>query len=369
MKILITGANGFVGKNLTAEFSIHKDKEILPFDIDTPKEKLKEYAKICDFVLHFAGVNRPQTEEEFSVGNTGFTGDLIDALQEAGSRAPILMTSSIQAALDNSYGQSKLAAEKLLLAYEKETGVPVYVYRMPNIFGKWCRPNYNSAVATFCHNTARGLPITVTDPDRMMELVYIDDIIEEIFRAMDGNVTKNGDYCTIAPVHNILLGDLANLIASFPESRKTLKAIDMSDPLTKKMYATYLSYIPKEALAYDLKMNVDDRGSFTEFLKSPAMGQVSVNIAHPGIVKGNHWHHTKNEKFLVVAGKGVIRFKHYFEDDIIEYHVDGAKLTVLDIPTGYSHNIENTGDTDLVTLMWASEPFDPGHPDTYFMPL
>lgn len=369
MKILITGAGGFVGKNMMAELSTHKDKEALPFDIDTPKEKLKEYAKVCDFVLHFAGVNRPQTEEEFMTGNCGFTGELIDTLKEADNRCPVLMTSSIQAALDNRYGESKLAAENLLFSYGKEFGVPVYIYRMPNMFGKWCRPNYNSAVATFCHNTAHGLPITVTDPARMMELVYIDDIMEEIFRAMEGNVQKDGDFCVMSPTHRILLGDLAEKIQAFPASRVSLQAIDMADPLTKKLYAAYLSYLPKDAFSYDLKMNVDARGSFTEFLKSSAMGQVSVNIAHPGIVKGNHWHHSKNEKFLVVAGKGIIRFKHFYEDEIIEYPVDGTKLTVLDIPTGYSHNIENTGDTDLVTLMWASEPFDPTHPDTFFLPL
>jgi len=378
MNILITGAAGFIGKNLVAQLnnikegkakhsSLNADLSIFEYDKDSDPNLLEEYCKEADFVFHLAGVNRPKEQNEFMEGNFGFTSELLDLLKKHNNTCPVMISSSIQAELENPYGKSKKAGEDLLLEYSKETGAKVLVYRYPNVFGKWCRPNYNSAVATFCHNVAHGLPIQVNDPNVDMTLVYIDDVVQELINCLMNQENKSGDYCKVKTEHNIKLGEIVELINSFKESRTNLQVPDLSDALTKKLYSTYLSYLPKDQFSYPLKMNVDDRGSFTEFLKSSDRGQVSVNISKPGITKGNHWHHTKNEKFLVVSGKGAIRFRKVDEpSEVIEYLVSGEKLEVVDIPVGYTHNIENLGETDMVTVMWVNEIFDPNRPDTYF---
>lgn len=364
MKILITGAAGFVGRNLCAELRNRGLAELLEFDVDTPPALLDEYAAHCDFVFHLAGVNRPKDPAEFMEGNFGFTSELLDALRRAGNKAPIVLSSSTQAELDNDYGRSKKAGEELLLDYGRAEGVRIVIYRFPNVFGKWCRPNYNSAVATFCHNIAHGLPIQVNDPSVMMLLVYIDDVVESLITQLTASLIG---FAEVEPVHRVELGRIAELIQGFRESRTTLAVPDLGDAFVKKLYSTYLSYLPTDDFGYGLKMNVDERGSFTEFLKTPDRGQVSVNVARPGIAKGNHWHHTKNEKFLVVSGRGVIRFRRIDSEEVIEYFVSGDRLEVIDIPVGYTHNIENIGDTDLVTVMWVNEVFDPQRPDTFFL--
>ncbi len=380
MNILITGAKGFIGKNLIAQLNnikegkakeerIPADLIVFAYDVDSNLESLDEYCREADFVFHLAGVNRPKEQSEFMEGNFGFTSVLLDTLRKYDNKCPVMLASSIQAELDNPYGVSKKAGEELLFRYAEETGARVYVYRFPNVFGKWCRPNYNSAVATFCYNIAHDLPIQVNDRNVMMTLVYIDDVVDELISALAGNHIQEGKYCKVPVEYKISLGEIVELIYSFRESRRNLQVPDMEDAFTKKLYATYLSYLPENNFSYPLKMNVDQRGSFTEFLKSPDRGQVSVNISKPGITKGNHWHHTKNEKFLVVHGKGVIRFRKIDEEKVYEYYVSGDKLEVVDIPVGYTHNIENLGDTDMVTIMWANEPFDPDKPDTYFLPV
>lgn len=367
MKILVTGANGFVAKNLIAELKNQKYTDIFEYSRDTEESLLDSYCEECDFVFHLAGVNRPQNQEEFMEGNFGFTSILLNSLKKYKNKAPVMISSSTQAVLDNPYGKSKKAGEDLLFSYGKETGAKVLIYRFPNVFGKWCKPNYNSAVATFCHNIAHDLPIQVNDPSVVMNLVYIDDVVEELIKALDDKENRNGDFCEIPVVHTIVLGEIVDLIKSFKESRKTLNVPNMSNSFEKKLYSTYLSYLPKEQFSYPLKMNVDNRGSFTEIIRTIDRGQFSVNIAKPGITKGNHWHHTKNEKFLVVSGKGLIRFRKIDTEEIIDYYVSGDKMEVVDIPTGYTHNIINVGDTDLVTFMWANEAFNPDKPDTYFL--
>lgn len=367
MKILVTGSKGFIGKNLVAELRNRSYTDIFEYGKNTDPILLDEYCKEADFVFHLAGVNRPEDQSEFMDGNYGFTSTLLDALKKHQNNCQVMISSSIQAELDNPYGISKKAGEDLLFEYSKETGAKVLIYRFPNVFGKWCRPNYNSAVATFCHNIAHELPITVTDPKAVMKLVYIDDVVKELINALNGIESSVGVFCEVPLVHTITLGEIVDLIDSFKKSREDRSIPNMANAFTKKLYSTYLSYLPEDQFSYDLKMNVDQRGSFTEFIKTPDRGQVSVNISKPGITKGNHWHHTKNEKFLVVSGKGVIRFRKIDSDEVIEYYVCGGEMKVVDIPTGYTHNIENLGDTDMVTIMWANELFDPEKPDTYYL--
>lgn len=366
-KILVTGAAGFIGKNLVAQLRGAGYTAVYTYDKTTDPALLDAYTADCTFVFHLAGVNRPEDPAEFTVGNCGFTAALLDSLRRNGNLAPVLFASSIQAERDNPYGNSKRAAEEMLAAYARETDAPVLIYRLPNVFGKWCRPQYNSVIATFCYNIARDLPIQIHDPAVELQLVYIDDVAAEFLRALEGKPTRDGAFCRVPVSHRATLGQIAALLRSFRASRVNRETPNVGDPLSKKLYSTYLSYLPEEAFAYPLKMNVDARGSFTEFLRSPDRGQVSVNVSHPGITKGNHWHHTKNEKFLVVSGRGVIRFRKPDGTEILEYPVSGDKLEVVDIPVGYTHSIVNTGDTDMVTVMWANEPFDPERPDTYYL--
>ncbi len=368
--LLVTGANGFIGKNLTARLRAVGRGVVLAYDVDTPKEKLAEYAAKADFVFHLAGVNRPKDAAEFYTGNTGFTGELLRALEQAGNNAPVLMTSSIQAELENDYGKSKRAAEDAVFAHEAKTGAPALVYRLPGVFGKWCRPSYNSVVATFCHNIAHGLPIDIHDPARTVTLIYIDDVVDTLLDALDGRGIRDRaipGFCHPAcDVYEITLGELADTLRAFHKSRETLAVADMDDALIKKLYATYLSYLPEDGFSYSLAMHRDERGSFTEFLRTADRGQVSVNIAKPGVVKGNHWHDTKVEKFLVVRGEGLIRFRRVGSEAVYEYSVSGDHLQVVDIPAGYTHSIANVGTDELVTVMWASEPYDPEKPDTFY---
>lgn len=366
-KVLVTGANGFVGKNLVAELRNKGYEELYLFNRENSFEELEQFTKDCDFVFHLAGVNRPLNESEFMGGNLGLTSRLLQLLKKNENKAPVLITSSIQAEKDNPYGNSKKAGEEELFAYAKETCANVFVYRLPNLFGKWSKPNYNTVVATYCHNVARELEIQVNNPSAILELAYIDDVMEEFIRALTGKPTLNGNLCIVPVTHKVELGDLANRIRSFRESRKFLSVPTMSDELTKKLYSTYLSFLPEDKFSYDLKMNVDNRGSFTEFLRTPDRGQVSVNISKPGVTKGNHWHHTKNEKFLVVSGNGLIKFRKIDTEEIIEYYVNGEQLQVVDIPTGYTHSIVNIGEIDLVTVMWVNESFDPEKPDTHYL--
>lgn len=362
MKILVTGANGFIGKNICVSLK-ESGHTVIPYDVDTTKT-MGELIPQADFIMHFAGINRPIKEEEFTQGNVNLTQELVDVLKQQPKQIPLLFSSSIQAALDNSYGRSKKEAEDCIFAYGKETGNPVFVYRLENAFGKWSKPNYNSVVATFCHNVASGKEIQVNDPDAKVHFVYIDDIVKEFLSCLQ----KEGslDILHVQPTYEVTIGQLAEMIKSFKESRNTHMIMDLRDGFEKKLYSTYLSYLPEDSFSYPLDMHVDHRGSFTEFVKTIDRGQVSVNVAHPGIIKGNHYHHSKNEKFLVVYGEAVIRFRKLGEEKIITYHVSGDKLEVVDIPTGYTHQIENVGKTDLVTIMWANELLDQEHPDTFF---
>lgn len=380
INVLVTGAKGFVGRNLVSQlYNIQSGKakgyaisgeelNIYTYDLDSDPSELDVYCKNADFVFNLAGVNRPEDPKEFMEGNFGFASILLDTLRKHRNTCPVMISSSTQAALDNPYGESKRAGENLLFDYGRETDAKVLVYRFPNVFGKWCRPNYNSAVATFCHHIARDLPVTVNDPSVVMNLVYVDDVVDELIRALSGTPTSEGDYCVVPVVHTVALGQIVELLRSFKESRNTLGVPDMGDAFTKKLYSTYLSYLPADRFGYPLRMNVDQRGSFTEIIRTPDRGQFSVNISKPHIAKGNHWHHTKNEKFVVVSGKGVIRFRDMNEDngEVIEYFVSGEKIEVIDVPTGYTHSIVNLGETDMITFIWCNECFDPQKPDTYF---
>ena len=389
MRILVTGAKGFVGKNLVCSLNNIKDgkdrthpeldiEEIYEFDIDTDISLLDGYCEKADFVFNLAGVNRPKEQSEFMQGNFGFASTLLDTLKKHKNTCPVMISSSTQASLEgrfagSEYGKSKRAGEDLMFDYAKETGAKVLVYRFPNLFGKWCRPNYNSAIATFCNNIANDLPIQVNDPSVMLTVVYIDDLVDEMIRALGGNETRTGNYCTVPVQYDASLGFIADTIKSFPEIREELGVPSFENPLVSKLYSTYLSYLPAEKFIYDLKMNCDPRGSFTEIIRTPDRGQFSVNISKPEITKGNHWHHSKNEKFVVVKGEALIQMRKIGVDEngndypIIEFKVSGDKIQVVEMITGYTHNIINTSKTeDLVTFMWANEPFDPSKPDTFF---
>ena len=372
MKILVTGARGFVGKNLCLALSERTDAEVLAYDLNSTPAELKLYLAECDFVFHLAGVNRPQDPAEFKSGNTIFTEDILDQLASRAAAGhppvPVMLASSTQAALENDYGRSKAAAEKAVEAYAAKTGASVFVFRFANVFGKWCRPNYNSAVATWCHNIARDLPVTVRDESATVNLIYIDDAVAAMLRCLSPHAptSQPGQPLSVTPVYTRTLGEIVSLIRSFRAETADLQVPDQQDDFSRKLYATYLSSLPEDGFAYPLVMHSDARGSFTEILHSRERGQVSVNISKPGITKGQHYHHTKHEKFCVVSGRGVIRFRKMdaVNSPIIEYHVSGEEMRVVRIPPGYTHSIVNEGDTDMVTVMWANEVFDSAHPDT-----
>ena len=394
MKILVTGAKGFIGQNLCAALEEIRaghdrrpdhilcenpaDIEICRYDLGNIPEELDAFCADCGFVFHLAGVNRPKDQAEFMAGNFGFASTLLETLKKHRNTCPVMLSSSIQASLTgryagSEYGKSKKAGEDLFFQYGRETGVPVLVYRFPNVFGKWCRPNYNSAVATFCHNTANGLPIQVNDPGVEMDLAYIDDVVEELLQALRGNACRKGDYCAVPVRHETTLGHVAETILSFPGLRERLEVPELDDPLTAKLYATYLSYLPPEDFIRDFRMNGDARGSFTELIRTADRGQFSVNVSRPGVTKGQHWHHTKNEKFIVVKGEALIQLRRIgLQPDgtpypVEEFRVSGSHIQAVEMIPGYTHNIINLSQTeDLVTLMWASEPFDPARPDTFY---
>ena len=396
MKILVTGARGFVGRNLVSQLrNIQSGKvkcygdltvdAVYEYDIDSTIEELEVYCHDCDFVFNLAGVNRPQKQEEFMLGNFGFASTLLDTLKKHHNNCPVMISSSIQATLagrfgTSEYGKSKKAGEELMFKYGEETGGKVLIYRFPNLFGKWCRPNYNSAVATFCHNMAHDLPITVNDPAVELELLYIDDLVEEMISALKGEEHRcefdgvdtvlkfDGRYCAAPITHKVTLGEIIRLLEVFKNQPVTLVVPEIPyGSIAKKLYSTFLSYLPKEKVAFSLKMNVDQRGSFTELLRSRNCGQVSVNISKPGITKGQHWHHSKWEFFIVVSGHGLIQERKIGTDEVIEFEVSGEKIEAVHMLPGYTHNIINLSDTeDLVTVMWANESFDPRRPDTYF---
>ena len=398
MNILITGAKGFVGKNLAANLrniaqgknrtrpNLHID-EIYEFDLDTDPALLGKYCARADFVFHLAGVNRPRNNEEFMEGNFGFSSILLETLKQTGNKCPVLLSSSIQATLigrygKSDYGRSKLAGEELFFAYGNETGAPVLVYRFPNLFGKWCRPNYNSVVATFCYNLSHDLPIQVNDPSTQLELLYIDDLVEELLDALEGHphrcdyeglmplLKEDGKYCYASPTHQVTLGEIVELLESFKAQPKTLVLPEIPpDSFAKKLYSTFLSYLPQEKVAFPLKMNVDERGSFTELLKTANCGQVSVNISKPGITKGQHWHNSKWEFFMVVSGHGLIQERKIGSEEVMEFEVDGDHIQAVHMLPGYTHNIINLSDTEnLVTVMTCNEIFNPERPDTFFEP-
>lgn len=394
MNILITGAKGFVGKNLTEALKNLRDNKdrtrpslkidhIYEYDLDTPKEKLDEFCEKADFVFNLAGVNRPQNPEEFMQGNFGFSSELLAALKRHHNTCPVMLSSSIQATLigryDGEYGRSKKAGEELLFSYAAETGAKVLVYRFPNLFGKWCRPNYNSAVATFCHNIANDLPIRVNDRNTELELLYIDDLVQEMLDALEGKEhrcefdglvsvpAEDGRYCYVPVTHKVTLGEIVDLLECFRAQPQTLVLPEIpAGSFAKKLYSTYLSYLPKEKVAFPLKMNADARGSFTELIRTEKCGQVSVNISKPGITKGEHWHNTKWEFFIVVSGHGLIRERKIGTDEILDFEVSGEKIEAVHMLPGYTHSIINLSDTEpLVTVMWANEAFDADHPDTF----
>ena len=396
MKILVTGAKGFVGKNLVAQLNNIKEgkatfyggvevEDIFEYDIDSTADELDRYCRECDFVFNLAGVNRPQNAEEFMAGNFGFASTLLATLKKYGNRCPVMLSSSIQATLvgryaDGDYGKSKKAGEELFFDYAAQTGAKVLVYRFPNLFGKWCRPNYNSAVATFCNNIANDLPIQVNDRSTQLELLYIDDLVDEMIAALKGEehhcefdgidtiLTPKGRYCAAPTTHKATLGEIVDLLESFKTQPLTLIMPEIpGDSFAKKLYSTYLSYLPTEKVSFPLKMNVDARGSFTELIKSVGVGQVSINISKPGITKGEHWHNTKWEFFIVVSGHGLIQQRRVGSDEILEFEVSGEKIEAVHMLPGYTHNIINLSQSeDLVTVMWCNECFDPTHPDTYF---
>lgn len=387
MNILVTGAKGFVGKNLCSQleniankkarwYKVNPDITLFKYDIDSTPEELDEYCQKADFVFNLAGVNRPKEQDEFMKGNFGFASLLLDTLKKHHNTCPVMISSSSQAALDNPYGRSKKAGEELMFEYSKETGAKVLVYRFPNLFGKWCRPNYNSVVATFCNNIANGLPIQVNDPSVMLNLVYIDDVVDQLIGCLTGDEYMEGKYCYIPHVYKVRLGDIADLLYSFDKGRYSLQIPCVSDSFRKALYSTYVSYLPQDKIAYPLEMKCDERGSFSEFIRTENHGQVSINISKPGITKGQHWHHNLVERFLVVSGHGLIQLRKEGVDDnenpypILNYEVSGDKLQVVEMIAGYTHNLINLSETEnMVTVIWANGCFDPNRPDTYFDPV
>lgn len=399
MKILVTGAKGFVGRNLCAQLNNIKEgkakcygnlvvDEVFEYDIDSTPEELESYCRESDFVFNLAGVNRPQNTEEFMQGNFGFASTLLDTLKKFGNRCPVMLSSSIQATLigryaEGDYGKSKKAGEELFFDYGKETGAKILVYRFPNLFGKWCRPNYNSAVATFCNNIANDLPIQVNNPATELELLYIDDLVDEMIAALKGEehhcefdgvdtvLKTDGRYCAVPVSHKATLGEIVGLLHRFHEQPQTLVVPEIPEnSFAKKLYSTYLSYLPKDKVKFPLKMNVDSRGSFTELLKTCNCGQVSINISKPGITKGQHWHNSKWEFFIVVSGHGLIQERKIDTDEVLNFEVSGDNIEAIHMLPGYTHNIINLSETEnLVTVMWANEAFDPNRPDTYFEPV
>lgn len=366
MKILITGSDGFIGKNLTVELRNQGFKELFLCGRETTPEELRNYSGQCDAVFHFAGINRPKDEEEYQRGNVEFTKILADLLKDNPKSPMVIFSSSVQAEMDNAYGKSKRQAEEVLKQYAYERNAGVVIYRLPNIFGKWCKPDYNSVVATFCYHIARNESIRINQEDADITLAYVDDMLHSMTGQLIPGQTVGVVYQEIQEQYHLTVGVLADIIKKFKDFRNNLEIPDLSEPLEKKLYATYLSYLPETELKYSLRMNQDSRGSFTEFLRSKEKGQISINITKPGITKGNHWHHTKVEKFLVVKGMALIRLRHMITGKIIECAVSDAELEVVDIPAGYTHNITNTGHEDLVTVMWANEVFDCENPDTYY---
>lgn len=399
MKILVTGAKGFVGKNLCAELKNIRDGKsrrwgdlkidaVFEYDVDSDPASLGEFCAQADFVFNLAGVNRPKEQSEFMAGNFGFASTLLDTLKTRGNACPVMLSSSIQATLigrygESDYGKSKLAGEELFFAYARETGAKVLVYRFPNLFGKWCRPNYNSAVATFCSNIANDLPITVNDPATELELLYIDDLVEEMIGALSGRehrcefdglktvLTPGGRWCAVPVTHRATLGEIVALLERFRAFPRTIAMPEIPEgSFAKKLYSTYLSYLPASKVAFPLKMNVDERGSFTELMRTRECGQFSVNVSRPGVVKGRHWHHTKWEFFIVVSGRALIRERKIGTDEVMEFEVSGEKIQAVHMLPGFTHEIVNLSDTEnLVTVMWANEAFDPARPDTFFEPI
>ncbi|WP_019908922.1 polysaccharide biosynthesis C-terminal domain-containing protein [Paenibacillus sp. HW567] len=366
--VLVTGAYGFIGRNLVASLNRREDIEVLKIDSKHSLQQLEECVLKADFIYHLAGINRPENTEEFMTGNLGYTQYLINILNSNGKKTPILLSSSIQAEQDNPYGNSKRAAEKAIVDYGREQGARTFIYRLPNVFGKWSRPNYNSVVATWCYNISREIPIQVNNPEAEVKLVYIDDVVESFIGAMDTPETLNAiDYHDISRSFNVKLKDLESSLVSFKASRNTLVISDLKSDFERFLYSTYLSYLPEDDFGYDLEMKHDNRGWLAEFIKTEYSGQVFISRTKPGITRGNHWHHTKVEKFLVIEGEAVVKFRQIEGDQIIEYPVNGSALRVIDIPPGYTHSITNTGSTDVITLFWANELFNPNKPDTYYL--
>ena len=369
--ILITGARGFLGRNLIAHLSQREDVKLFLFDLENSEAELREWVLRADVVFHLAGVNRTADVEQFETGNAGFTQTLVDAIRATGRKPHVIVSSSIQAALDNPYGTSKRHGEEVLAAFAEETGTPLSIFRLKNVFGKWCRPNYNSVTATFCHNIAHDLPIQVSNRDHEIELVCVDDVVEAFIAESDAPPERDGFVVQPDPIpsYSLTLGDLAGRIEFFREMQETLLIPDFSIRFNQQLYATYLSHVPPEHWRYGPEIRSDDRGNLAELVKSPHFGQIFVSRTRPGITRGNHYHHTKTEKFIVIAGEGVIRLRQIAGTEIIEYLVRGEEYQIVEIPPGYTHSIANTGAAEMITLFWASEPFDPDRPDTYFLPV
>lgn len=365
MKVLITGSNGFVGKNLISNLNLNKEIEIYKYDRNSSLEDLKKYTKDCDFVFHLAGINRPKKVEEFMEGNFGFTNILLESLKENNNKCPIMVASSIQAELDNDYGKSKKAGEDLIFKYGKENGVKTYVFRFPNIFGKWCKPNYNSVIATWCYNIANDLEITVNDEFNILNLVYIDDVCSELIKCLENKENREGNYCYVPNVFTKTLGEISSLIKSFKNNSRSIMVPSTGDDFTKKLYATYISYVPLEHMIVDLTGHEDERGVFCELIRTKECGQVSISTTNPNVVRGGHYHNTKMERFIVIKGTAKIVFEHIIDHTKIEFVVSDNKLQYVTIPVGYQHSINNIGNDELVLIIWANELFDPEMPDTY----